>query len=300
MAASPVNYRKIPLGDLTAPVTAEILDRMQQRIQEMAQSIPVPSPPNVVTVSSDYSVKGTEDVLHVNSQAGPIRVTLLQPSSSNRPITVKQVNLQSGKSKVNQVTVVTPDGSPVIAGAPSYALDTTGTGSVSFTADDQQHWPNASAGGNPPISPTPTPVPPFVPPVPPVPPPPVITPWVAPVPYGNQNTFISNNTAGAENWSAECMVDFTNAPGTVTAYLWLEGEDTGASGIVRVRIGTGGYKSIADPVFVEVNVTASTMTPLPPTSLPISPPSGQNRVTLTLQSTNTNKTTITGVNLLFR
>lgn len=122
------------------------LDRVQQRIQEFAESIPAQSGPVVVSVSSDYRLTGNEDVVHVDAQNGPVRVTLLAPSSANRPVTIKQVNPPTGNSSVNQVTVATADGSKTIAGASSYALDTTGTGSVTITADDRQHWP--STGGS--------------------------------------------------------------------------------------------------------------------------------------------------------
>lgn len=154
MATGNVVYQKIPLGgDPSAPVTAEHLDRVQQAIVQMAATIQSPVAPNVVTVGSDYTVKGTEDVLHVTSQLSPVKITLLQPSSSNRPLTIKQVDVQGGKTQVNPVTIVTPDGSSTIAGKPSIALDSTGTGSVSISADNSQHWPSTSSGGNPPVAP---------------------------------------------------------------------------------------------------------------------------------------------------
>jgi hypothetical protein len=314
MPPGAIGYRKIPLSDPNAPVTADVLDRIQQRIQEMAASIPGPASPNVVTVRGDYQVTGVEDVLHVSAQLSPVKITLLTPSSSNRPITIKQVDVQAGKTKVNPVTVVTPDGSSTIAGKPSIALDDTGTGSVTLTSDDQQHWPTSGAGGNPPV-PVPSPgsggaV--FVPYIgiapikvvgnvisftglPPVPP---VTPWVAPVPLASPNPFASGTT-GAEGWANECSVDFTGAPSTVTAYLWFEAMDSASNGIVRIRVGTGAYKTIADPVFVTVPVTSATMSSISvPTS--VLAPIGQARVTLTLQSTNTNKLVATGINLLFR
>jgi len=314
MPTGAISYRKIPLGDPKAPVTAEDVDRIQQRIQEMAASIPGPSSPNVVTVNGDYQVTGTEDVIHVSSQLSPVKITLLKPSSSNRPLTIKQVDVQAGKTTVNPVTVVTPDGSSTIAGKPSIALDNTGTGSVTLTSDNSQHWPTSGAGGNPPV-PVPSPSSAgavFVPyigiaPIKVVgnlisfietPAPPPVTPWVAPVPIGSQNPFASGAT-GVEGWANECPVDFTGAPGSVTAYLWFEAEDTASNGIVRIRIGTGAYKTIADPVFVTVPVTSGTMVGISVPTLIVSP-TGLNRVTLTLQSTNTNKLVATGINLLFR
>lgn len=288
--------------------------QLQENIAALADSIPT-SAPVVVTVSKDYKILGTEDVLHVNAQAGPVKITLPSPSSTSRPVTIKQVNLQGAKTKVNPVTVVSANGSKTIAGAASLALDDTGTGSVSLTADDLQHWPATGAGGNPPVPP-PTPGTPtgglvyiagfgikivgnVISWTGSVPPPPVLVPWVAPVPYGNQNTFISNST-GAEGWAAECMVDFTNAPSSVVLYLWLEAQDTASAGVIRVRIGGASYKDITAPVFATANATSTSMTALTPVSLPIATPLGQQRVMLTLQSTNTNKTTATGVNLQFR
>ena len=152
-AGAAVSYNKVPFGDANGPVTAADLDRVQQEIQNMAARIPRPQSPNVVSVSSDYQVNGTEDVLHVNAQAGPVKITLLSPSARNRPLTIKQVNLQTGKTQVNPVTIATRDGSNTIAGKPSIALDNTGTGSVSISADDAQHWPSTSSGGNPPVAP---------------------------------------------------------------------------------------------------------------------------------------------------
>lgn len=302
MATSAVNYRKIPLGDDGSGfVTAAVIDRIQQRIQEMAQSIPVPASPSVVSVNSDYSVNGTEDVLHVDAQAGPVKITLLHPNSAIRPLVIKQVNLQNGKSKVNQVTVSSPDGSKTIAGAASYALDLSGTGSVGLSSDGQQHWPSAGAGGNPPVSPTPAPVPPFVPPVPPPPPPPPpITPWIAPVPYGTNNTYISN-TLGTETWGAECMVDFTQAPGALTAWLWLESQDSGGSGTIRIRVGGSANKALDGVVVALINETSI---PIAAHSLssPCTVPAGAQpmRVTISTQSTAGQKCIASGVNLQFR
>lgn len=149
-----IPFKKIPTGN-------DDLDRVQQNIVTALAAVPDAQKPNVVTVSADYKVTGLEDVLHVNSQQGPVKVTLLSPSVSNRPITIKQINLQTGSSKVNQVTIATADGSKTIAGASTLTLDATGTGSVSITADNTQHWPSTSAGGNPPIPvPSPTPGPP--------------------------------------------------------------------------------------------------------------------------------------------
>ena len=298
----------------TVPTDDPVMRQVQENVSALAKAIPTSTPPVVVTVTSDYQVKGTEDVVHVNAQAGPIKITLPSPSSGSRPVTIKQVNLQGAKTKVNQVTVVSANGSATIAGSPSLALDTTGTGSVSLTSDDLQHWPTAGAGGNPPV-PVPTPgsggaV--FVPyigiaPIKVVgnvisfissPPTPAVVPWIAPVPFGNQNTFISNST-GTEAWACEVMVDFTGSPGNLTAYLWFEAEDTASNGVVGVRVGGSAQRAIDGALIIAAPVTSTSFvgSSVP---VPIAAPSGLQRVTLTTKSTNTNKLTVTGVNLQFR
>lgn len=138
------------MGYTRKPTGNDDIDRNLQAIQDAINSIPAPAVPNVVPVSSDYQVRGTEDVIHVDAQRGPVQITLLRPSAANRPLTIKQINVQTGATKVNPVTVVSPDRSNTIAGAPSYQLDDTGTGAVSITADNQQHYPSAGVGGNPP------------------------------------------------------------------------------------------------------------------------------------------------------
>lgn len=276
------------------------LDRIQRNVAALAALIPVPKPPNVVTVRGDYKVTGLEDVIHVDAQAGPVRITLQQPSSANRPLAIKQVNLQTGKSQVNQVTVMSPDGRPTIAGAAAFRLDTSGTGSVALSADDQQHWPAASAGGNPSVSPTPTPVPPFVPPTPPTPPvpPPTITPWIAPVPFGTNQTYQSN-TLGTETWGAECMVDFTQAPGTLTAWWWFESEDSGSNGTINIRIGGSANKALDGAIVATLNETSASIAPHS-LQVPFATPNGLLRVTLSTQSAAGQKCTASGVNLQFR
>jgi hypothetical protein len=139
-------FKRIPTGN-------EDLDRVQQNVEQAFAGIPAPVAPNVVTVTSDYQVNGSEDVIHVNSQSGPVRVTLQRPSSANRPLVIKQTNTPTAKGKVNPVTVATADGSKTIAGLSTIALDPSGTGSVSITADSSQHWP--STGGSAPVAPTP-------------------------------------------------------------------------------------------------------------------------------------------------
>ncbi len=305
------------VGFKTVPTDDPVIRQFQENVATLAASIPTSTKPVIVTVTSDYQIKGTEDVIHVNAQAGPVKVTLRSPSSTSRPVTIKQVNLQGAKTAVHPVTVVSANGQKTIAGAASLALDDTGTGSVSLTSDDLQHWPTSGAGGNPPM-PVPSPTPggggivyiggdnikivgnviSWVPP-PPSPIPPSVVPWIAPVPYGNQNTFISNSV-GTEAWAAECMVDFAGAPSAVTMYFWFEAQDTASNGILRIRIGGATYKDITGTQLISTAATSTTMTP-GSIALPIaSSPVGQQRITLTLQSTNTNKLTATGVNLQFR
>lgn len=295
------------------PTADPVMRQVQENIAAFAESLPTSTPPVVVTVSKDYKILGTEDVVHVDAQAGPVKITLPNPSSTGKPVTIKQVNLQGAKTKVNPVTVVSANGQKTIAGAASLSLDDTGTGSVSLTSDDLQHWPATGAGGNPPV-------PPPTPGTPPgglvyvagfgikivgnviswtgsVTPPPAVVPWVAPVPYGNQNTFIVNGAG--EAWAAECMVDFQGAPSSVTAYFWFEALDTASNGIIRIRIGGTAYKDITGTEIIKVGANSTVMTP-GSIAIPITTPIGQNRITMTLQSTNTNKTVATGVNLQFR
>jgi hypothetical protein len=316
VASGAVIFDKIPLGDVPGePVTAEVLDRVQQAIVRMAAQIQAPTAPNVVTTMSDYQVTGNEDVIHVDAQRGPVKITLLQPSSSNRPLTIKQVNLQTGKTQVNQVTVVTKDGSATIAGARSYALDTTGSGSVSLTADNSQHWPSAGAGGNPPVPP-PTPGTPTGGLVyvagfgiqiignviswtgNPNPPPAVsVVSWSAPVPYGTNNTYMSNTT-GTESWAAECMVDFTSAPSLILLTWWFEAMDSGSNGTFRIRVGGSADGTIDGAVVATWNETSTTMA-VRSITLPLSSPGANQRVTLTTQSTSGKQATIGDVNLNF-
>jgi hypothetical protein len=303
------------VGFKTVPTDDPVIRQFQENVAALAQAIPTSTKPVIVTVTSDYQIKGTEDVIHVNAQAGPVKVTLRSPSSTSRPVTIKQVNLQGAKTAVHPVTVVSANGQKTIAGASSLALDDTGTGSVSLTSDDLQHWPTSGAGGNPPVpvpSPGPSPglvyiagdnikivgnVISWVPP-PPSPVPPFLVPWIAPVPFGNNNTFISPSD-GSEGWACDCMVDFTGAPSAVTAYFWFEADDTASAGIARIRIGNAGGGAVTDPTYVTASVTSTTETGYS-VAIPLAPPAGLNRVTLTLQSTNTNQTTLTGVNLQFR
>lgn len=309
-ATGQVTYEKIPFADPSAPVTADDLDRVQQAIQKMAAKIPVPAAPNVVTVTKDYQVTGTEDVLHVNAQTGPVKITLLNPSSANRPLTIKQVNLQGAKTKVNQVTVVSRDGSATIAGQTSLTLDDSGTGSVSLTSDNQQHWPATSPGGNPP---TPTPgaityvgVPPIyvsanvisfkAQPTPPVPPP--TTPWFSPIvvpgPLGDKS--------GSEVYLAEWQVDFTAAPGAVTLYLALQSLSALTGGVFNVRLGGSAFQAL-DGAIIETWTETSPTFAQHQFAIPVTPPVGAQptRVTLSVKSAAAGQLAqVQGINGTFR
>lgn len=153
-------YRKIPAtGDAN-------LDLVQERIAEAFAGIPgAPAAFQAVTTAKDYAATGSEGVIHVDASAGPVRVTLPKPSATMAPLLVKQVNQsKSPRATFGAVTVVAANAAATIAGSNSFALDASGTGSVTFTSDGQQHWPGAAAGGNPSVTPTPPAPPPFVPP----------------------------------------------------------------------------------------------------------------------------------------
>lgn len=316
MAAGPYRYDKIPLGDLKAPVTAEVLDRMQQRIQNLAQSIAAPTTPNVVTVSSDYQVTGTEDVIHVDSRRGPVKVTLLSPSSRNRPLTIKQVNLQGSKTAVNPVTIASRDGSKTIAGLSSFTLGTAGTGTVSITSDGQQHWPDQVVSA--PVSQTSEPVVTGIvikgiDPIkvqggptefvisyeaPAVPPPPPTTPWFAPI-------FLSGplgDGSGAEVWIAEWEVDFTGAPPTTTLYFWAQSKTAQTGAVFNIRIGGSAFQALDGTIIGTWTETSATMAPHSLQIL-VSPPTGTQpvRVTISVQAAAANKIAqVQGVNGTFR
>lgn len=310
-AATAVKFEKLPLGDLSRTVTAADLDRVQQRIVDMAALIPVPKAPNVVTVRGDYELNGTEDVVHVDAQAGPVKIALLAPSSANRPVTIKQVNLQNGKSSVNPVTIVTRDRSKTIAGAAEYTLDDSGAGSASFTADDQQHWPFAGAGGNPPAPPPGGLVYVGVPPIkvtgnvisyigtpapPPVQP---VSPWVAPISFGPN---LYEDQTGAETWRAEVLVDFTGSPSTATLYWWFESLSTAGTGTFQIRIGGSVYRAIDGAVAATWSETNTTLTARSIQVPGFVPPAGVQRVTLTCKSSASGgpKAQIQGANLIIR
>jgi hypothetical protein len=317
-AASQVRFNKIPLGDLSRPVSADELNRVQQAIQDFAATIPGPASPNVVNVDSDYQVTGNEDVIHVNAQAGPVKITLLDPSSANRPLTIKQVNVPASKSSPNAVTVATRDGSKTIAGIASFTLGTTGTGTVTLTSDGQQHWPDQVVSA--PVAPTPanpsgssssaglvyTGIPPIIvsgrvisfQPQPTPPTPPAVTPWIAPVPFGDG---LFGDQTGSETWQAESMVDFTSAPSQVTAYWWFQALSSSPGGVFKIRIGGSAYQAINGAVAASWTEPNATMTARSVPTL-IAPPAGIQRVTLTATAPagGNQKAQIQGVNLQFR
>ena len=134
-------FSRLPTGD-------DNLDRVQQNIADLAARIPASSAPTVVTVTSNYTVAGNEDVIHVDASSGPVRIALPTPAVGQRPLTIKQTNLPGASgAKPNAVTVVAANGAPVLAGAALVALDASGSGSVTLTSDGRQYWPTATAGG---------------------------------------------------------------------------------------------------------------------------------------------------------
>jgi hypothetical protein len=289
-------YRKLPAtGDAN-------LDRINAAVAEAFAALASPEPFQAATVTGDYGATGTEGVIHVDASAGPVRITLPKPSANMPPLVVKQVNANpSARATFGAVTVVAANGAKTIAGKNSFALDGSGTGSVTFTSDGQQHWPEAAAGGNPPVNPAPPPVPPFVPPPvppPPSPPPVVVSPWVAPVPFPPSTTFESST--GAEKWAAECLVDFTGAAG-ISAYWWFESQSQSGSSVFNIRVG-GSANGAIDGAIV-ATFTETTTGPAPHSIVtPItSPLSGLQRVTLTTQSSAGGQLAkILGTNLMFR
>lgn len=288
-----IQFNRVPTG-------IDLVDQNLQRLEETLLAFSPSVKPNVVTVSGDYRVNGTEDVIHVDSSKGAVRITMPQPSSALRPLIIKQTNLQTGKSKVNPVTVASPDGQRTIAGNSTYALDATGTGSVSFSSDDSQHWPSAGSGGNPAVLPASPPAPPFIPTPTPTPtPPPASTPWVAPVPFGD--VLAGDPGAGAETWCAESLVDFTGSPGSVTVYWWFQSLSSSGNATFNLRVGGSTYKALDGGVVATWSEPNAAMTARSVTPVVIAPPSGIKRVTVTAQSSGAGqKAQIQGINLLFR
>ncbi len=281
------------------------LDRVQKNIADLARQIPAASSPSVVTVTKDYRATGAEDVIHVDASAGPVRITLTRPAPNAKRLTVTQINLNT--TAVNQVTVTTPDGTNLIAGASSYQLDGSGTGSVTFTCDGSQYWPTAGASGNPPapglvyvgvppiyvagnvisFKPTPTP-----------PPAPFVTPWVAPVGFGDG---MYQDATGAETWRAEQTVDFTGAPSTLTLYWWFQSLSSAGTGTFQLRIGGSAYQALDGAVIATWAETSSTLTGRSVVVGGLVAPASVQRVTLTARSSAPGaRAQVQGVSVVFR
>ena len=273
-------YRKIPAtGDVE-------LDRVNQAVYEALLAIAPPTAFEAVTVSKDYAARGDEGVIHVDSSAGPVRVTLPRPSTSLPPLLVKQVNFsKSPRATFGPVTVVAADAAKTIAGASSYALDTSGTGSVTFTSDGQQHWPGSSAGGNPPVNPAPPAPPPFVPPVPPVPPapPPVVLPNLpGTFSYGNDSL---DDATGTEVISLSLQRAINLDPYGGSIVFTLTGNASSQSGTALFNVRVGGTDGGVDGAIV-ATLTATSPTVGIDTSVPVffANPRGKQFVKITVQS----------------
>ena len=277
------NFTYVRVGD---PNVDLAMQQVSQAFARLDQS----SGLNVVQVNqSTYAAVGNEDEIVVNRTC---KVTLPTPTIG------WEVTIVQGQ-QAKSVTITTVSPNVLLDGdSPGTVTLSSPFSTAQIATDGTSYYTIGGSAAAPPIPP----IPPF-PPLPPIPPsptptPPSVTPWVAPVPYGGQNTYTSN-TAGTEAWAAECIVDFTTAPPHVTAYLWFEGEDTGSNGTVRVRIGGSAYKNITASPGITVTVPNSTMTSQV-VAVPMTVALGPQRVTLTTQSTSGQKLTITGVNLLFR
>lgn len=123
------------------------VDRNFRELAQLLNSIQQAAPYQAAVVTRDYQATGFEGTIHVDASRGPVRVTLPKPSVFMPPLIVRQVNLTG---KHGGVTIAATGAKKTIAGASTYALDDTGTGSATFTSDGVQHWPGATAGGNPP------------------------------------------------------------------------------------------------------------------------------------------------------
>lgn len=283
------------------------IDRLQQNIAAAFASIPALPTFQAASVVKDYTATGFEGVIHVDAARGPIRVTLPAPSNLLPPLTIKQVN---ATGKPGAVTVVAADGSKTIAGASSFALDDSGTGSVTFTSDGIQHWPSAGAGGNPPSSPAPAPLA-YVGKAPiqvigniisftgstPGPTPAPVSPWVAPVSTGGG---LEGDKTGTETWQAEWPIDFSGAPPNISLYWWFQALSSAGSGTFRVRIGGSAYRALDGAVAGTWSEPNATLTPRS-LVIPVTSPVGVQRVTVTAQASAAGALAqIEGANLLFR
>lgn len=275
------DYRKIPAtGDV-------LLDRVNQAVYEALTALAPPPPAfQAVTVAKDYAASGSEGVIHVDSSAGPVRITLPAPSTTMAPLVVKQVNLRkNARATFGPVTVVAAAAAKTIAGSNSYVLDASGTGSVTFTSDGQQHWPGSSAGGNPPVNPAPPAPPPFVPPTPPPSPPPT-----PPPPPNLPGTFSYGDDGIDDSTGSEvCLlplqrsINLDSYGGSIV--FTLTGNALSQSGTSVFRVRVGGTDGGVDGDVVAV-LTVSSPTPSIVTSVPVffANPRGNQFIKLTGQS----------------
>lgn len=272
-------YRKIP-------ATGNVdLDRINQAVYEALLAIAPPPSFEALTVAKDYGARGDEGVIHVDSSAGPVRITLPKPSATMPPLVVKQVNFsKSPRATFGPVTVVAAAAAKTIAGQSSYALDLSGTGAVTFTSDGQQHWPGSAAGGNPPVNPAPPAPPPFVPPprppVPPVPPPAATA--TATFSYGDDGI---EDSSGAE-WCAlplQRSMNLDPFAGSIT--FALTGNALSQSGTATFRVRVGGTDGGVDGDVV-ATLTASSPTPGIENSVAVffANPRGNQFIKITVQS----------------
>ena len=273
-------YRKIP-------ATGNVdLDRVNQAVYEALTAIAPPPAFQAVTVAKDYAARGDEGVIHVDSSAGPVRITLPAPAATMPPLVVKQVNAnKSPRATFGPVTVVAANAARTIAGASSYPLDTSGTGSVTFTSDGMQHWPGSAAGGNPPVNPAPPAPPPFVPPAPPAPPapPPVVLPNLpGQFSYGNDGI---DDSSGFEVISLPLQRTINLNPygGSIVWTLTGNAKSQSGSAIFNVRVGgtDGGVDGQIVATLTAVSSSASIVTSVP---VFFSNPRGNQFVKITVQS----------------
>lgn len=281
------------------------INRLQQNIAAALASLSAPSQFSASSVTADYRATGMEGVIHVDASRGPVRITLPVPSKLMPPLTIKQVNTAG---TFGAVTVVASAGKKTIAGANVFSLDDSGTGSVTFTSDGQQHWPSAGSGGNPPASPAASTVIRYVGKDPiqvvgnvisikPQPTPPSVTPWVAPLVMPG----LFQNKTGAETWLDEALIDFSAAPSAITLYWWFQALTSAGNGVFSIRIGGSAYKALDGAVAATWTETSTTLAARSVPSVGMSAPVGVQRVTLTGKSSSgTAVAQIQGVNLQFK
>lgn len=273
-------YRKIP-----ATGNAD-LDRVNQAVFEALTAISPPAGFQAVTVAKDYAARGDEGVIHVDASGGPVRVTLPAPAATMPPLLVKQVNFsKSPRATFGLVTVVAAGAAKAIAGASSYLLDASGTGSVTFTSDGQQHWPGSAAGGNPPVNPAPPPPPPFVPPPPPAPPaPPPFVPPNLPGMFSYGDSGI-DDSSGLEVILLPLQRTINLDPYGGSIVFSLTGNALSQSGTSIFRVRAGGTDGGVDGQVV-ATLTVSSPSPAIATSVPtfFLNPRGNQFIKLTVQS----------------